>query len=673
MKSIRTITLCFLVVLLAGCADSAEQPTATPVPMAIDTAVPLPTETPTHEPAIVEYRPTFEESPCPFALPPEEEEGETVICGYVTVPEVRASPDEATINLAVVVFKALTANAAPDPVILLAGGPGEKTVANAVTVSLILSSFRDKRDLIIFDQRGVGLSEPALECPQFKPAILETLDELDAEVSLRTQFEAIMACRDQLVAEGHNLSAYNTAENAADVEDIRRALGYEQLNLYGGSYGTLLAQTVMRNHPTGIRSVVLGGVLPTEKSFFVHVPTTTVQAVLHLLEVCAADEPCNAAYPNLQETLFDTIDSLNANPVPITVTDPADGQSYDSWLTGDAVFGNLITFLYITDIIPVLPQAIEDVANGDYELMTQLSSTTLVLIDALSRGMEFSVFCAEDLIGVTSEDYLETRLEMPPQLAGATDPEDVIEYGFFGICQNWPVEEADPAIKEPVVSDIPTLILEGEFDPVTPRVYAEEVAAHLSESYLYEFPGVGHNILLGSPCARDIAGRFLEDPTAEPNVSCIDRMPDMEFDLPRAEADEIVLEPVEDQESGFSYLAPAGWEQAAPGTFVRGENSLDQTAIIIDVLPVSAADFIELITARLALEEPIASVGELETEPFNWTLFAEEVQGVAIDIAAVQLDEEMMLMVLLQTSSAEREALYADIFLPVVESVVPQE
>jgi len=147
----------------------------------------------------------------------------------------------------------------------------------------------------------------------------------------------------------------------------------------------------------------------------------------------------------------------------------------------------------------------------------------------------------------------------------------------------------------------------------------------------------------------------------------------MEFDLPRAEADEIVLEPVEDQESGFSYLAPAGWEQAAPGTFVRGENSLDQTAIIIDVLPVSAADFIELITARLALEEPIASVGELETEPFNWTLFAEEVQGVAIDIAAVQLDEEMMLMVLLQTSSAEREALYADIFLPVVESVVPQE
>jgi pimeloyl-ACP methyl ester carboxylesterase len=478
-----------------------------------------------------------------------------------------------------------------------------------------------------------------------------------------------MACRDRLVAEGHNLSAYNTKENAADVDDIRQALGYEQLNLYGGSYGTLLAQTVMEDNPAGIRSVVLGGVLPREKSFFVHVPVTTVDAVLHLLETCAADQACNGAYPDLQQTLYDVIARLNAEPVPITVTNPLDGQTYDSWLTGDSIFGNLVLFLYFTDIIPVLPQAIEDVANGDYELMVQLSSTTLSLVDTLSRGMEFSVFCAEDLIGVTPADYLETRQQMPRPLAGTADPEDVIEYDFFGICQNWPVEQADPAVKEPVVSNIPTLILEGEFDPVTPLVYAEEVAAHLSTSYVYEFPGVGHNILVSSPCARDIADRFLEDPQSEPNASCIARMPGVVFDLPRPEAGELVLGSFDYREAGLIFVAPNSWERVAPGTFARGLNSLDQTALIFDAMSLSGADFLELITSRLALDKPLESVGERETDDFTWTLYSVEVQGVAVDIAAVVRDEETTLMVLLQSAPAEREALYEQVFLPALDSL----
>ncbi|MCO5194345.1 MAG: alpha/beta hydrolase [Anaerolineae bacterium] len=676
--NIRTmLIICAFTLLLAACGQEEVTPTATTAPTLAETATespptveptatqPQPTATPTEIP--VTFEPSFTESACPFALPPDEVEGETIICGYVTVPEDRANDDDATIRLAIAVFKATGANAQPDPVILLAGGPGEKTVANAQNVALILQSFRDERDLIIFDQRGVGLSEPALECPEFTDAILATTAELDTTAVARTIFDGTMMCRDRLVAEGHNLSAFNSAENAADVDAIRQALGYELLNLYGGSYGSVLAQTIMRDYPEGVRSVIIGAILPVEASFFVDVPTNIVNATLHLLDRCASDEACNAAYPDLEQTLYDTIEQLNTEPVPITITDPLTGDSYDTWLTGDAVFDNLVTFLYITDIIPVLPQAISDVANGDYELMTQLSSTKLALLDAISRGMLFSVFCAEDLIGVTPADYLETREQIPPQLAGNTDPEDFIEYDFFGICANWPADEADLSVKEPVVSDLPTLILQGEFDPVTPLIYAETVAEHLDNSYLYEFPTVGHNVLLANDCARQIADAFLDNPTSEPDTSCIARIPTLAFDLPQVDSAEIELEPVTDNASGLSSVGPVGWDRPVPGTFVRGENALDATALIIEKQNMSSADLVSLLQSRLNIEQALEPVGQRETDSFTWTLYAEEVQGIAVDFAVADIGEADVLLILLQGSPEERDILLEAVFYPAID------
>ncbi|HET6442944.1 MAG TPA: alpha/beta hydrolase [candidate division Zixibacteria bacterium] len=685
-----SLAMILIAVLIAGCGESSATPTATEAEPNVTEAAPADTEsdaspsTTTSAAAMSEvastdvtdlelaepsFEPLYEEGVCPFAIPPNEVEGETILCGTVIVPEERAAGAESTIRLAVVVFKATSTNPEPDPVILLSGGPGEKTVKSALDVSLVLNSFRDERDLIIFDQRGVGLSTPALECPEHVDAMFESLDELDSEVAWRNQFDAAMRCSDRLLAEGTNLSAYNTTENAADVDDIRKALGYEEMNLYGGSYGSRLAQAVMRDHPQGVRSVVLGAVLPTDKSFFVHVSSTVVDSSLRLLAACKADSACNEAYPDLQQTLFDTIDRLNAEPVPIEVTNPLDGQTYDTWLTGDSVYGNMAFFLYITDILPVLPQAIHDVANEEYGLMTQLSSTSLVMFDALSRGMEFSVFCAEDLIGVTEEQYLEKRLEMPRQLVGMTDPEDILEYGFFGICKNWPVEEEDPVVKEPVVSDIPTLLLEGEFDPVTPLIYAEEVAQHLSSSYLYEFPGVGHNVLIASSCARQIADQFMDDPTSEPDASCIDAMPGVVFDLPKPDSLTLELAPFTADSFGLSFLAPSEWDRAASGTFVRGQNSLDRTALIIDVLPMNHDDFMALLTSRLGLVEAPEPSGELETDGFVWSLYTEEVQGVGVDVATTILADEETLMIFLQSSVDERASLVDTVFLPVLDSL----
>jgi pimeloyl-ACP methyl ester carboxylesterase len=671
MKHTTMLILMIVSMMIAACSAPTPAPMATPQPEPTPTATlePEPAAIPT--PATLSYEPTFEPASCPFTLPPTEVEGKTVQCGYVVVPQDRSNPQTESIRLAVVVLKAQSDKPIPDPVILLSGGPGEKTVENAVAAASILAPFRDQRDVIVFDQRGVGLSEPALECPEMVQARFDLLDELDPETGLRTLFDAAMACRDRLVKEGHNLSAYNTTENAADVDDIRRALGYEQLNLYGGSYGSLLAQAVLRDHPEGLRSVIIGAVLPAEKSFFVNVPTTVVSATLRLLEACADDEACNAAYPNLKQALFDTIDKLNADPVPITVTNPADGKSYETWLTGDDVFGNLVVFLYFTEIIPVLPQAISNVANGDYELMTQLTSTRLQLFDALSTGMELSVLCAEDLIDVTPQDYLAERAKMPQPLAGRADPEDIIEYSFFGMCENWPVEQAELAIKQPVVSDVPTLILEGEFDPVTPLAYAQAVAEHLSNNYLYEFPGIGHNVLVASPCARRIALDFVEDPTEAPDASCIGEMPGVVFDLPKEEAAGITLEPFVIEQAGLSGVAPAGWKKASAGTFVRQQNALDPTALIYDIAPTDEAGFRQLIQAQLQLDQPPESVGQRETESFPWTLYSVEVRGVVVDMAATQQDDETTLIVLLQSKPDERDSLYELVFLPAVDELKP--
>lgn len=665
-KAIVILAIFLTMILLSACIS---QPTAVPAPTA--TLQPEPTNTPEPAPE-VGFTPAFESGPCPFDLPPTVVEGEGVDCGYVIVPEDHQNPGD-TLRLAVVVIRDQSENHQPDPVVLLSGGPGEKTVANALAASQIFTPYFPNRDFIIFDQRGVGLSEPALECPEWKATLFDLLDETDPEVAMQAGFDGLMACRDRLVAEGHSLSVYNTQQNAADVDAIRQALGYEQVNLLGGSYGSFLAQETARQYPDATRSVVLAATWPLEQSFFVGVSETSSAALLDMLEACEQDEACNSAYPNLKDTLFELIERLDAEPVPITITNPLDGQSYDAVLAGRDIVDNLTLFLYLTDLIPTLPQAIYDVYNGDYDLMARLQGISLVLYGATTRGMLYSVVCAEDLIGQTPEDLLAARAQLPPQLIGDLDPEDIIQYGIFGICENWPVEQLDPSFKQPWQSDIPTLLLEGEFDPVTPIEYANMVAEHLDNAYVFEFPGVGHDVLVSRRCALSIAGDFVKDPGQAPDAVCITEMPEMTFDLPREGRGEITLEPFTHEDLGLQALGPAGWDSPRTGLFVRGESAIDQTALLYDRMEMGPDDFVQLLKAQLSLAETPKPAGALESNGFEWTLYHEEAQGVAVDVATTPFGEGGTLAVIMQSAIAEQAALYESVFLPAVRSVAPLE
>jgi pimeloyl-ACP methyl ester carboxylesterase len=608
--------------------------------------------------------PRFESAPCPFDV-----WGNWKIeCGFVVVPEDHNDPDGPTIRLATAIVKDQGSGHRPDPVILLSGGPGGDVVEYTLRVAAAYEPLYTHRDFIVFDQRGVGLSEPALECPEWEETILDILDEADPEVSLQEEFDAILDCRDRLVEEGHNLSLYNTTQNAADVEAIRRALGYDEINLYGASYGSFLAQVVMRDHPDRIRSALITSVVPLETSFTVSNETVIPEAILRLIDACAADEACDSAYPNLKDVLFDLIDDLNEDPVPIVATDPDNGETYDALLTGDTARDNVVLALYSTSIIPVLPRAIYEAHQGDYKLMTELTGESLWVVGSLSRGMQFSVLCTEDLIGHTPEEKLNARLSVPRQLRSRADPELYIEYGMFGICENWPVEEADPSFKDPLVSDIPTLVLEGDLDPVTPPEYGQLVAGYLSHAYYYEFPGAGHGVLAGDDCALRIGSTFVANPSQAPDGSCIAEMPGVVFDMPKEPTD-LVLEPFTDPSSGLRGLVPEGWEEQYELDFRRGESALDPTRLILDSSWLPKDQLLDLLLSWLEVD-PVQRIATTELGNFTWDLYEFQVGAHPVDLALAE-EAGTSYFVLLFSPRDERDALYEQVFSPVVEALAP--
>ena len=339
MMKHRILSVLLLLSLLLSLAACGEQATPTPQPTATEVAVaptattpptatpeptatpPAPTATPeptaTAEPTPTEVPPpattaTFEEAPCPFALPPGQIEGQSVECGYLLVPEDRADPDSPNLRLAVAIFHPSGGASQPDPILYLSGGPGGSALEFlSLTFSKLEPALAANRDLILFDQRGVGRSEPALDCPAMIELGRELLDdELDGKVLTKEEafelaLETLLACYQDL-SQIADLSAYNTVANAADVNDLRLALGYDQVNLWGTSYGTRLALGVMRDHPDGLRSVILDSVYPPDVDLYLESPANVNRAFTVFFEGCAQDEACNAAYPDLRAVFFDT-------------------------------------------------------------------------------------------------------------------------------------------------------------------------------------------------------------------------------------------------------------------------------------------------------------------------------------------------------------------------------
>lgn len=429
-----------------------------------------------------------------------------VTCGTVAVPERRVDTepgDEDVVTLAVAIVHSRAATPAADPVVYLAGGPGSPAIRSAFAMLPAFEPFLAERDLVVIDQRGTGESDPSLAClPSEDPA----------------------ACHGRLVADGVDLAGYTTRENAADVADVAGALNLREVDLLGASYGTRLGLAVLRDHPEVVRSAILDSVAPVQVDTGPGVARSTASGLRVLFEGCRADATCRERHGDLEAALGAAVRALDASPAWAAVG----GRAVP--VDGGALLGLVVSAQYYTEAIPELPAVIDAAADGDlgpYErLAGAIAEDTSDLSAALSEGMMWSVECAENVPFETPPAFADAVADLDPVVG-----EHVVAGSLYatGICDIWGVPAVGPEDKAPVHSDVPTLLLAGEYDPVTPPAWAELAAATLTTAQVLELPGAGHGVFRTSPCARAIIAAFLEDPSAPTEAGCVATMPPPAF------------------------------------------------------------------------------------------------------------------------------------------------
>lgn len=253
---------------------------------------------------------------CPRPLPATEVEGKTVICGRVEVPENHDKADGARISLAFAILKARTESPAPDPLVYLHGGPGGGAVRDLAGIVVpIFEGHRSRRDVVTFDQRAAGISSDMVTCfSTFENSLMDLFQP--ATLNSAAIEELVGGCTAELKADGRDLAAYNTVQNAKDVRALMQALGYGDYNIYGISYGTKLAMEVMRSAPDGVRSVVLDSVFPPNARAYDTNILPVQEGVQQVVNQCAADAACAAAFPDLEATIQRVAVKLEKNPIP---------------------------------------------------------------------------------------------------------------------------------------------------------------------------------------------------------------------------------------------------------------------------------------------------------------------------------------------------------------------
>lgn len=471
-------------VLAAACSSGAERSRDEPAgSTATTTAVPA--------------TPRFEPGPCPTTVPTDR----PVRCGTVAVPEDRTRPDGRRIELAVVVVSSTAADKAPDPVVYLHGGPGSGRLIRSLE-TIGTNPFLARRDLVLFDQRGVGRSEPDLNCPERELAFVAALTrDVSYAEELTLVSDALAACHSRLASSGVDLSAYQTVAAAADLDDLRRALGVEEWNLWSISYGTRLALEALRSHPEGIRSVILDSVYPTTAGGAEDPLASGQRAFAALAAGCAADPVCDTENPDVTATLERAARSLDRAPYRFTWQRP-DGP-VDLVLTGDDLVAGLFNALYDTALVPLLPDAITAMSVGDRGLVPLIADMGIPFINDITEGAFLSYECADN--GARIDRARVDELRRDPGRAGLLM---ISTWQLF--CDRWPVDLLPAAFGEPVRSDVPALVIAGEYDPITPPEHSRATADGLSRSRFVLVPRGGHGPGFDTACTTRISVEFLD-------------------------------------------------------------------------------------------------------------------------------------------------------------------
>jgi pimeloyl-ACP methyl ester carboxylesterase len=485
--------------------------------------------------------PRFERGPCPGLVSTWGVQGQ-VECGHLIVPALREQPDRGTVRLAVVILRATQPSSAP-PVVYLHGGPGGNGIASRFPVNAVRWQLNRDRDVVIYDQRGAGFSEPKL-CPD--------VVQRGASFS-RSAPETARACVASLKAAGIEPSAFTTPASAADAIDLRRALRYQAWDVYGVSYGSRLALELMRRDASGIRAVALSGPLPPGPLVRAQHPLSLQRALERVFTKCAAQAACAAAFPSVEQDFYALYAELTGHPLEVNTQSAAAAATVR--LDGVRFVREVQKQLASARLVPRIPLLIHELRHGD----RQKAARALVSADIQRLNPVLMLVSTFDVCGPELRAAWESvKQELAQPFVPFVPLVDMLQ-----TCELWQERFADGSTYAPVQSDIPTLILTTEFDDRTPPPYGRQLASTLKRSFVYEFPGLVHAVEITSVCYESVLLSFLQDPTNEPDASCIAATPPMAFETKSLEQRRFVIRITSTSEQ---HAALAGtWQAVLPG------------------------------------------------------------------------------------------------------------
>lgn len=483
----------------------------------------------------------FEDGDC-VVPPPTGQLATNMRCGFLTVPEDRTSADSRAIRLAVVVLKAVGDDIAPDPIVYLSGGPGVSALESDLPVfyDWLAHPLQIRRDIVLFDQRGTGLSEPALTCESMGRDQLARLSQnIPVDDELKQATESAIRCREELLGEGANLDAYRSSETAADIHDLATALGYHEWNLYGYSYGTRVALTALRDNPDGIRSVILDSLVPLQIDNADR--ALDVQSAFEkVFGDCEADQTCHDAFPKVEAQFYAVVERLNG--IPVSVPSKAfDGTTVDVVVTGSR-FVNAIVRQFGIESLQRLPSDIYAIASGDDSRLKPYADALALNWGSFASGLAITTLCNEEIPFTTAADVAHGVDGVQPEIVQGVRsfaaPEKPIGTEAdleraTTLCGDWVKKHGGAIENDPVTSDVPALLLSGGYDPATPPSNAALAAQTLSHSFVIEVPNAAHGVGFTYPlCVFAIAGEFLDSPSVEPDKACLAGVPKVAWIVP---------------------------------------------------------------------------------------------------------------------------------------------
>ena len=433
-------------------------------------------------------------------------------CGQLIRPLNPADSAAETIDLEVAVVPALSLEPAGDPLVVIAGGPGQSSIQYYASVASAFEGIRRERDIVLMDQRGTGQSA-ALNCPA-DSGLLGSGADLEAVVA------QAMECLRSL---DHDPRYFTTSVAVTDLAALAEALGYAQFNVYGVSYGTRVAQHFLRRYPALVRTVILDGVVPPTIPLGPDIALAAQRALDHTFDRCAEAATCKTRFPRLREDFTVLQTKLKDRPAFAEVINAASGEPQAIEIGADELSGAIRLLSYHPSTVALLPLLIDTASRGDFgPLAAQLWLATQSLAESMSIGMHNSVVCTEDVPHYASMDIDEAALE-------ATYLGPLQVRLLEAICAGWPAGAIDERFHEPVVTDVPVLLLSGEADPVTPPAFAEAAAVKMTGSLHLVGRDQGHSLAIRGCTPRIMAGFIADGSVAGVDGSCLDRVHAMPF------------------------------------------------------------------------------------------------------------------------------------------------